>query len=247
MKRINPTTGKIFKQGDICQDGKIFVHYEFILNKEGYFRERKKTIENYKTYLKKRSEKDKKKREKIEKIIIKIMIGDQTWLNDLPQKTKKNIEKIGIVKHNGCKKCGSKDIKQIHFEHSHKDFFRTSWVQFEIIYKKIIIKDNIYCNKHNKKRENMGRDSQKTGDINEHKAIIKFLKEGYYVFNNVSRKGPIDMVLVHEKTGEIRKIDVKTNSYRQSYKPTTRRIRTPSKEQIKLGVEYEYIDKDEDD
>ena len=90
----------------------------------------------------------------------------------------------------------------------------------------------------------MGRDSQKIGDINEHKAIIKFLEEGYYVFHNISRKGPIDMVLVHEKTGEVRKIDVKTNSYRQSYKPTTRRIRTPSKEQIKLGVEYEYIDKD---
>jgi len=244
MKRINPTTGKNFKQGDVYQDGKIFIHYEFILNKEGYFKERKKTAENYKTYLKKRREKDKRKREKIEETIIKIMIGDQTWINNLPQKVRENIEKIGIVKHDGCKKCGSKDIKQIHFEHSHKDFFRTSWVQFEIIYKQIIIKDNIYCNKHNKKRENMGRDSQKIGDINEHKAIIKFLEEGYYVFHNISRKGPIDMVLVHEKTGEVRKIDVKTNSYRQSYKPTTRRIRTPSKEQIKLGVEYEYIDKD---
>ena len=91
----------------------------------------------------------------------------------------------------------------------------------------------------------MGRDPKKViGDVNEFKAVIKFLKEGYMVFKNVSGTGPIDMVLVHEKTGEVRKIDVKTNSYRQSYKPTTRRIRTPSKEQIKLGVEYEYIDKD---
>jgi len=92
----------------------------------------------------------------------------------------------------------------------------------------------------------MGRNTQKIGDVNEHKAIIKFLKEGYYVFKNVSVKGPIDMVLVHEKTGEIRKIDVKTNSYRQSWKPGTRICRQRSKEHIKLGVELVFFDRDED-
>ena len=246
MRRINPETGKKFKQGDVCEDGQIFLHYELVLDKDGYYKERKKSLEGYEEYKKKRENKDKRKREKIEETIIKIMVGDQTWLDDLPEKTKKNIEKIGIVEHDGCKECGDKNINNIHFEHSYKDFFRTSWVQFEIIYEKVIAKYNVYCDKHNERRKSMGRDSQKVGDINEHKAIIKFLKEGYYVFHNISRKGPIDMVLVHEKTGEIRKIDVKTNSYRQSYKPTTRRIRTPSKEQIKLGVEYVYIDKEED-
>ena len=91
----------------------------------------------------------------------------------------------------------------------------------------------------------MGRDKQKVGDISEHRAVIKFLKEGHWVFRNVSPKGPIDMVLVHEKTGDVRKIDVKTNSYRQSWKPGTRIHRQRTKEQIKIGVELEFFDKDE--
>ena len=72
----------------------------------------------------------------------------------------------------------------------------------------------------------MGRDKQKVGDVNELKATIKFLKEGYWVFRNVSPKGPIDMILVHEETGEVRKIDVKTTNYRQSWKPGTKIHRT---------------------
>jgi hypothetical protein len=93
----------------------------------------------------------------------------------------------------------------------------------------------------------MGRDPKKVvGDVSEHRAIIKFLKKGYMVFKNVSGTGPIDMVLVHQKTGEIRKIDVKTTSYRQSWKPGTRIHRQRTKEQVKLGVEFEFLDKDED-
>ena len=90
----------------------------------------------------------------------------------------------------------------------------------------------------------MGRSTQTIGDINEHKAIIKFLKEGYWVFKNVSVKGPIDMVLIHEETGEVRKIDVKTTSYRLSWRPGTRISRQLSKIQKKLGVELLYLDKD---
>ena len=90
----------------------------------------------------------------------------------------------------------------------------------------------------------MGRSTQTIGDINEHKAIIKFLKEGYWVFKNVSVKGPIDMVLIHEETGVVRKIDVKTTSYRLSWKPGTRISRQLSKIQKKLGVELLYLDKD---
>ena len=91
----------------------------------------------------------------------------------------------------------------------------------------------------------MGRDKQKVGDVNEFKAVIKFLGEEYWVFRNVQGTGPIDMVLVHQKTGNVRKIDVKTNSYRQSWKPGTRICRQRTKEQIKLGVELEFFDKDE--
>ena len=93
----------------------------------------------------------------------------------------------------------------------------------------------------------MGRDQKKvTGDVNEFKAVIKFLKEGYMVFKNVSGTGPIDLVLVHQETGEVRKIDVKTTSYRQTWKPGNRIHRQRSKEQVRLGVEFEFLDKDED-
>jgi len=93
----------------------------------------------------------------------------------------------------------------------------------------------------------MGRDKRKvTGDVNEFRAVIKFLQEGYMVFKNVSGAGPIDLVLVHQETGEVRKIDVKTTSYRKSWKPGTRIHRQRSKEQVRLKVEFEFIDKDED-
>ena len=90
-----------------------------------------------------------------------------------------------------------------------------------------------------------GKQKKVTGDISEHRAIIKFLKEGYWVFKNVSGEGCIDIIILHKKTGEIRKIDVKTISYRQSWKPGTRICRQRTKEQIRLGVEFEFLDKDE--
>jgi hypothetical protein len=93
----------------------------------------------------------------------------------------------------------------------------------------------------------MGRDQKKvTGDVNEFRAVIKFLKEGYMVFKNVSGTGPIDLVLVHQETGEVRKKEVKTTSYRQTWKPGTRIHRQRSKEQVRLGVEFEFLDKDDD-
>jgi len=91
----------------------------------------------------------------------------------------------------------------------------------------------------------MGRDpKQVIGDISEFKAVIKFLKEGYMVFKNMSSTGPIDLVLVNFKTGEVRFVDVKTISYR---KVGTKINRTTTTEQNKLKVELIYIDKDFDD
>ena len=49
-----------------------------------------------------------------------------------------------------------------------------------------------------------------------------------------------------QETGEVRKIDVKTTSYRQTWKPGTRIHRQRSKEQVRLGVEFQFLDKDED-
>tara|TARA_Y100001963_G_scaffold135888_1_gene197914 strand:- start:329 stop:610 length:282 start_codon:yes stop_codon:yes gene_type:complete len=93
----------------------------------------------------------------------------------------------------------------------------------------------------------MGRDPKKVlGDINEFRAIIKFLNEGYMVFKNVSGTGPIDLVLVHQETGEMRKIDVKTITYRKSWAPNTKIARQRSKEQVRLGVEFEFMDREDD-
>mgnify|MGYP003642685256 FL=1 len=91
----------------------------------------------------------------------------------------------------------------------------------------------------------MGRDKQKIGDVSEFKAVIKFLQEDYWVFRNVQGSGPIDMVLVHKKTGEVRKIDVKTTSYRKSWRPGTRICRQRTPEQVRLKVEYEFMEKDD--
>jgi|TARA_R110002153_G_scaffold89704_1_gene219495 hypothetical protein len=91
----------------------------------------------------------------------------------------------------------------------------------------------------------MGRDKQKIGDVSEFKAVIKFLQEDYWVFRNVQGSGPIDMVLVHKKTGEVRKIDVKTTSYRKSWRPGTKICRQRTPEQIQLKVEYAFMEKDD--
>ena len=91
----------------------------------------------------------------------------------------------------------------------------------------------------------MGRDKQKIGDVSESKAVIKFLQEDYWVFRNVQGSGPIDMVLVHKKTGEVRKIDVKTTSYRKSWRPGTKICRQRTPEQIQLKVEYAFMEKDD--
>ena len=92
----------------------------------------------------------------------------------------------------------------------------------------------------------MARDKRKVlGDVNEYKATILFLKEGYMVFKNVSGAGPIDLVLVHQKTGEVRKIDVKTTSYRKSWRPGTKICRQRTPEQIKLKVELFFMEKED--
>ena len=75
----------------------------------------------------------------------------------------------------------------------------------------------------------MGRDPKKVlGDINEFRAIIKFLNEGYMVFKNVSGTGPIDLVLVHQETGEIRKIDSRSMA-------TIGVLSNPDQKNIKIG------------
>ena len=52
-----------------------------------------------------------------------------------------------------------------------------------------------------------GQGTLQKGDYCEYIAAAHFRKEGYLVFHKMS--GPIDMVLVHQNTGETRYVDVK--------------------------------------
>ena len=64
-----------------------------------------------------------------------------------------------------------------------------------------------------------GQGTLQKGDWCEYIAAAHFRKEGYLVFHKMS--GPIDMVLVHQDTGETRYVDVKYKNTRQG---TNKRI-----------------------
>jgi len=67
-----------------------------------------------------------------------------------------------------------------------------------------------------------GQGTQQKGDWCECIAAGHFRKEGYLVFMKMS--GPIDMVLVHQDTGETRYVDVKYKNTRKTMKSKGKRI-----------------------
>ena len=67
-----------------------------------------------------------------------------------------------------------------------------------------------------------GKGTQQKGDWCEYIAAAHFRKEGYLVFLKMS--GPIDLVLVHQDTGETRYVDVKYKNTRQGTNTKGRRI-----------------------
>ena len=67
-----------------------------------------------------------------------------------------------------------------------------------------------------------GQGTAQKGDWCEYIAAAHFRKEGYLVFMKMS--GPIDLVLVHQDTGETRYIDVKYKNTRQGTNTKGRRI-----------------------
>tara|TARA_R110000824_G_scaffold190467_2_gene371996 strand:+ start:919 stop:1215 length:297 start_codon:yes stop_codon:yes gene_type:complete len=79
------------------------------------------------------------------------------------------------------------------------------------------------------------------GAISEDKASIWLIKNGYYVFPRKQEGIPIDLVAVNRKSGRVFKIDVKSVSFRKTWKPGTRICRTPTKYQKKLGVRIMYV------
>jgi hypothetical protein len=68
-----------------------------------------------------------------------------------------------------------------------------------------------------------------------------FIKKGFYVFNNISQHGPVDMMIM-DNDGHVMLIDVKALSLRT--KNGWKVNRTPTKEQSKLGVQLVFVDLD---
>ena len=97
------------------------------------------------------------------------------------------------------------------------------------------------CNNLTKEEQiKKGQGTQQKGDWCELIAAAHFRKDNYLVFSRMS--GPIDMVLIHQDTGETRYIDVKYKNTRQGMKTRGRRINrpitTPLKNKIKIEIIY---------
>ena len=88
----------------------------------------------------------------------------------------------------------------------------------------------------------MARDNKHIkGDRAELIAQEFFIKKGFYVFNNISQHGPVDMMIM-DNDGHVMLIDVKALSLRT--KNGWKVNRTPTKEQSKLGVQLVFVDLD---
>ena len=84
-----------------------------------------------------------------------------------------------------------------------------------------------------------GKGAIKKGDWCELIAAANFRKNNYLVFTKMS--GPIDLVLVHQDTGETRYIDVKYKNTRQGTKTKGSRINRTVKSLLKNKIKIEII------
>ena len=89
-----------------------------------------------------------------------------------------------------------------------------------------------------------GQGAVQKGDWCELIAGAYFRREGYLVFTKMS--GPIDLVLVHQETGETRYVDVKYKNTRQGTKTKGRRINRTISSPLKnfIKIEIFYVDDD---
>mgnify|MGYP003110925996 FL=1 len=88
----------------------------------------------------------------------------------------------------------------------------------------------------------MARDKKHIkGDRAELIAQEFFIEKGFYVFNNISQHGPVDMAIM-DKEGHIMLIDVKALSLRTKNGWKVNRV--PTEEQSKLGVQLIFVNLD---
>ena len=78
----------------------------------------------------------------------------------------------------------------------------------------------------------------KKGMQSEQIAVLHLIEKGYFVFKNLYGVGPADLIAINEK-GAVEIFDVKTESYRKTWKPGTRICRRLTQEQKKLKMNEE--------
>ena len=83
----------------------------------------------------------------------------------------------------------------------------------------------------------------KNGMVSEQIAIQYLLEQGFFVFKNLYGVGPADLIAINEK-GNVEIYDVKSESYRKTWKPGTRICRKLTLEQKKLKMKFIFVDKD---
>ena len=83
----------------------------------------------------------------------------------------------------------------------------------------------------------------KKGMQSEQIAILYLIEKGFFVFKNLYGVGPADIIAINEK-GALEIYDVKSESYRKTWKPGTRICRKLTQEQKKLKMKFIFVDKD---
>ena len=83
----------------------------------------------------------------------------------------------------------------------------------------------------------------KKGMQSEQIAILYLIEQGFFVFKNLYGVGPADLIAINEK-GKVNIYDVKSESYRKTWKPGTRIPRALTLEQRKLKMKFIFVDKD---
>ena len=81
----------------------------------------------------------------------------------------------------------------------------------------------------------------KKGQSSEFTACSWLIRNNYLVYFKTQDNDPMDMVAVDRETGDVLKIDVKSVSFRKTWKPGTRIHRVTSKYQKQLGIVILYV------
>ncbi len=74
-------------------------------------------------------------------------------------------------------------------------------------------------------------------------AILYLIEKGFFVFKNLYGVGPADLIAIDEK-GRVEIYDVKSESYRKTWKPGTRICRKLTQEQKKLKMKFIFVERD---